>query len=38
MVAIVRVTAVLVSEPPARAEVATKGPYATITHLGDDSS
>ena len=30
MVAIVSVTAVLVSEPPARAEVAPTGPYATI--------
>ena len=29
MVAIVSVTAVLVSEPPARAEVAPRGPYAT---------
>ena len=35
MVAIVGVTAVLVSEPPARAEVAPKGPYATIKQLGD---
>jgi copper transport protein len=35
MVAIVGVTAVLVSEPPARAEVAPKGPYATTAKLGD---
>ena len=35
MVAIVSVTAVLVSEPPARAEVAPTGPYATIAQLGD---
>jgi copper transport protein len=35
MVAIVSVTAVLVSEPPARAEVAPRGPYATTTQLGD---
>ena len=35
MVAIVGVTAVLVSEPPARAEVAPTGPYATIAQLGD---
>ena len=35
MVAIVGVTAVLVSEPPARAEVAPKGPYATTAPLGD---
>jgi copper transport protein len=35
MVAIVSVTAVLVSEPPARAEVAPKGPYATTAPLGD---
>jgi copper transport protein len=34
MVAIVGVTAVLVSEPPARAEVAPTGPYATTTRLG----
>jgi copper transport protein len=34
MVAIVGVTAVLVSEPPARAEVAPKGPYATTAQLG----
>src|SRR5262245_33390296 len=33
-VAIVAVTAVLVSEPPARAEVAPEGPYATTTALG----
>jgi copper transport protein len=36
MVAIVGVTAVLVSEPPARAEVAPTGPYATTAPLGDD--
>jgi copper transport protein len=35
MVAIVGVTAVLVSEPPARAEVAPRGPYATTAELGD---
>ncbi len=35
MVAIVSVTAVLVSEPPARAEVAPRGPYATTAPLGD---
>ena len=35
MVAIVSVTAVLVSEPPARAEVAPRGPYATTARLGD---
>jgi copper transport protein len=35
MVAIVSVTAVLVSEPPARAEVAPTGPYATTAELGD---
>ena len=35
MVAIVSVTAVLVSEPPARAEVAPRGPYATTAQLGD---
>jgi copper transport protein len=35
MVAIVSVTAVLVSEPPARAEVAPRGPYATTTQLGN---
>jgi copper transport protein len=35
MVAIVSVTAVLVSEPPARAEVTPRGPYATTTELGD---
>jgi len=35
MVAIVSVTAVLVSEPPARAQVAPTGPYATTTPLGD---
>jgi copper transport protein len=34
MVAIVAVTAVLVSEPPARAEVAPKGPFATLSELG----
>jgi copper transport protein len=34
-VAIVGVTAVLVSEPPARASVAPSGPYATTTPLGD---
>jgi copper transport protein len=36
MVAIVSVTAVLVSEPPARAEVAPTGPYATTAPLGDE--
>jgi copper transport protein len=35
MVAIVSVTAVLVSEPPARAEVAPRGPYATTAPLGE---
>ena len=35
MVAIVGVTAVLVSEPPARAQVAPTGPYATTAPLGD---
>ena len=35
MVAIVSVTAVLVSEPPARAEVAPRGPYATTAQLGE---
>jgi copper transport protein len=35
MLAIVSVTAVLVSEPPARAQVAPTGPYATTTQLGD---
>ena len=35
MVAIVSVTAVLVSEPPARAEVAPRGPYATTAELGN---
>ena len=35
MTAIVGVTAVLVSEPPARAEVAPRGPYATTAPLGD---
>ena len=35
MVAIVSVTAVLVSEPPARAEVTPRGPYATTAELGD---
>ncbi len=35
MVAIVSVTAVLVSEPPARAQVAPRGPYATTAALGD---
>ena len=35
MVAIVSVTAVLVTEPPARAEVAPRGPYATTAQLGD---
>ncbi|MDX6437846.1 MAG: copper transport protein [Gaiellaceae bacterium] len=34
MVAIVSVTAVLVSEPPARAEVSPRGPYATTAQLG----
>jgi copper transport protein len=34
MTAVVGVTAVLVSEPPARAEVAPKGPFATVTKLG----
>jgi len=35
MAAIVSVTAVLVSEPPARAQVAPKGPFATNATLGD---
>ena len=35
MVAIVSVTAVLVSEPPARAEIAPAGPYATTAPLGE---
>jgi copper transport protein len=35
MVAIVSVTAVLVSEPPARAEVAPTGPAAATAALGD---
>jgi copper transport protein len=35
MAAIVGVTAVLVSEPPARASVAPRGPYATTATLGD---
>jgi copper transport protein len=35
MTAIVGVTAVLVSEPPARAEVAPRGPYATTAKLGE---
>lgn len=35
MVAIVSVTAVLVSEQPARAQVAPRGPYATTASLGD---
>jgi copper transport protein len=35
MVAIVSVTAVLVSEPPARAEVSPRGPYATTAQLDD---
>jgi copper transport protein len=35
MVAIVSVTAGLVSEPPARAEVTPRGPYATTAELGD---
>ena len=35
MVAIVSVTAVLVSEPPARAQVAPTGPYAATAQLGD---
>ena len=34
-VAIVGVTAALVSEPPARAEVAPRGPHATTRELGD---
>ncbi len=34
VVAIVGVTAFLVAEPPARASVAPRGPYATITQLG----
>lgn len=34
MTAVVGVTAVLVAEPPARAEVAPRGPYATVTALG----
>ena len=35
MVTIVGVTAVLVSEPPARAQVARTGVYATTSPLGD---
>ena len=35
MATIVAVTAVLVTEPPARAEVAPRGPYATTAQLGD---
>jgi copper transport protein len=35
MVGIVAVTAVLVAEPPARATVAPRGPYATTAQLGD---
>ena len=35
MTAIIGVTAVLVSEPPARAQVAPTGPYATTAQLGD---
>ena len=35
MAAIVGVTAVLVSEPPARAQVAPKGPFATTATLDD---
>ncbi len=35
MATIVGVTAVLVSEPPARAQVAPTGPYATTAPLGD---
>ncbi len=35
MVAVVSVTAVLVSEPPARAQVAPSGPFATTAPLGD---
>ena len=35
MVAVVSVTAVLVSEPPARAQVAPAGPFATTAPLGD---
>ena len=35
IVAIVGVTAVLVSEPPARASVAPRGPYATTVRLGE---
>jgi len=35
MTAIVGITAVLVSEPPARAQVAPTGPYATTAQLGD---
>jgi copper transport protein len=34
MIAIVGVTAVLVTEPPAKASVVSKGPYATTTSLG----
>jgi copper transport protein len=34
MTAVVGVTAVLVAEPPARAEVAPKGPYSTLASLG----
>jgi copper transport protein len=34
MAVIVGVTAVLVTEPPARAEVAPRGPYSTFTELG----
>ncbi len=35
MATIVAVTAVLVTEPPARAEVVPRGPYATTAQLGD---
>ncbi len=35
MAAIIAVTAVLVTEPPARAEVAPQGPYATTAQIGD---
>jgi copper transport protein len=34
MIAVVGVTAVLVTEPPAKASVVRKGPYATTTSLG----
>ena len=36
MVSVVAVTAVLVAEPPAKAEVAPSGPYATIAPVGEN--